>query len=86
MQTYKSNLLHRLKIIGGHLNAVSQMIQDDKYCIFISQQIRAINGSLRSVDELILEHHLKICCRSKNNALELDNNVSQILKVFHKWN
>lgn len=86
MQTYKSNLIHRLKIIRGHLNAVSQMIQNDKYCIFISQQIRAINGSLRKVDELILEHHLRICCHSKNNALNPKNNILQILKVFTRWN
>lgn len=86
MQTYKSNLIHRLKIIRGHLNAVARMIQDDKYCIFISQQIRAINGSLRKVDEMILEHHLMNCNRGKNNVLGQENNVSEILKVFHSWN
>jgi len=62
------------------------MIDCDKYCMLILQQIRAINDTLRKVDEIILEHHLMHCCHSKNNALSPENSILQILKVFNRWN
>ncbi len=86
MHTYKGNLIHRLQIVRGHLNAIGRMIQRDEYCIHISQQIKAVRGALRRIDELILEYYLKNCCHNTKQLLDSKNNVAQILKVFNRWN
>lgn len=86
MRVYKSNLVHRLMIVRGHLYAIDRMIQRNEYCMYISQQIRAVNGALRKINEKVLEYHLKNCCRNIKQPLNAENNIVQILKVFSRWN
>lgn len=80
---YKKNLLHRLKIIQGHLNKVLSMVEDERYCLDIIQQSQAIENSLKKVDEILLENHLKTCVREaiagKKGA---DEKVDEVIKVF----
>lgn len=80
---YKKNLLHRLKIIQGHLNKVLSMVEDERYCLDIIQQSQAIENSLKKVDEILLENHLKTCVREAIAAKKgVDEKVDEVVKVF----
>lgn len=83
--SYKKNLLHRLKIIAGHLEKVTEMIEKDRYCLDIIQQTQAVESALKKVDEILLEHHLKTCVRSAIEAKKgIDEKVKEVLAVFRK--
>lgn len=86
MQSYKDNLIHRLRIIRGHLLAIEKMIKRDEYCINVSQQIRAVCGALKKIDELVLGYHLQNCLHNAKDNTGVKNDISQILKVFNRWN
>ena len=43
--------------------AITQMVEDDKYCIDILTQISASNSALKSVALLLLDDHLNHCVR-----------------------
>ncbi|MBI4004628.1 metal-sensing transcriptional repressor [Candidatus Roizmanbacteria bacterium] len=85
LQSYKKNLLHRLKIARGHFDKVIAMIEHDEYCLDITQQTYAIQSALRKIDELLLEHHLKTCVR---NAIvddkDVDGKVKEVIEVFKR--
>jgi len=85
MQIYKQNLLHRLKIVRGHLDKVIDMVEKEHYCLDITQQSQAIQNSLKKIDEILLEHHLRTCVRQ---AIEKDKGVEEkvkeILQVFRR--
>lgn len=85
LSTYKQNLLHRLKIAHGHLEKVISMVENENYCLDITQQTQAIESSLRKVDELLLEHHLKTCVKE---AIITDQNVEEkvreVIEVFKR--
>lgn len=49
----------RLNIIRGQLEGLSKIIAGDSYCINILNQSLAVQNSLKSLDALILEGHLK---------------------------
>lgn len=57
----KKNLTKRLNIIEGQVRGVNQMIADDRYCDDVLMQIAAINKSLQTLGNCILESHLKSC-------------------------
>lgn len=82
---HKSDLLHRLKIATGHLEKVSRMVEEDSYCLDITQQSQAVQSALRKVDEILLEHHLKTCVKE---AIVTDRNVEEkvreIIEVFKR--
>lgn len=49
----------RINIIKGQLDGLQKMIEDDEYCIDLLNQSLAIQNSLRSLDSLLFERHLK---------------------------
>lgn len=53
--------LNRLKRVEGQVRGVHQMVQDDRYCIDILTQIKAIKSALKKVESNIIENHLDHC-------------------------
>lgn len=79
----KDKILHRLKIIRGHLDKVVKMVEEDEYCLGILQQSTAVSSALKKVDQEILENHLKTCVRDSLISKEsVDEKVDEIVKVF----
>lgn len=59
----KAKVVARLKRIEGQVRAITQMVEDDKYCIDVLTQIAASNSALKSVALLLLDDHLNHCVR-----------------------
>ena len=57
----KSPLLNRLNRIEGQVRGVARMVEDDRYCIDILTQTRAIRAALARVESQILKDHLHHC-------------------------
>ncbi|MGE3448917.1 MAG: metal-sensitive transcriptional regulator [Microbacteriaceae bacterium] len=55
----KRRALHRTKILAGQLRGLERMIDEEQYCVDIVTQSLAIQKSLRSLDRLIVENHLR---------------------------
>lgn len=83
MGQHKQNVVHRLKIIRGHLDKVIKMVEKDDYCIDILQQSTAVGNALKQVEQIILENHLRTCVKdafaTRNKA---DEKVEEVIKVF----
>lgn len=53
--------VQRLNRIAGQVRGVAQMIEDDRYCIDILQQIAAIRAALAKVESQVLKDHAACC-------------------------
>ena len=82
----KERILHRLKIVQGHLKKVLQMVEDDTYCIDVIHQSQAIQHALKEIDNLTLEHHLKSCVVDAMKKGKQDEAVAEVMHVFKKAN
>lgn len=80
----KERALHRLKISQGHLKKVSEMVENDDYCIDVLHQSRAVQQALAEVDNLILENHLKTCVAHSIIKGKKDEAIAEIMQVFKK--
>ena len=50
----------RLFSIRGHVEGLLRMLEDDSiYCVDILKQIKAVNGALDKVGDLVLRSHLQ---------------------------
>ncbi len=58
---HKTNALNRLKTVRGHLNAVIDMVDEDRYCPEIMKQVSALQSSLERVNRILLQNHLETC-------------------------
>lgn len=66
------------------MNAIVFMIEHDEYCIRISQQIKAVLGALKKVDEIILEKYLKDSFHNKRKTVNFEKQLSQTLKIIYQ--
>lgn len=53
--------LSRLNNIEGHIRGIQRMIENDKYCIDVIQQVHAVQAALNKVSTIILDGHLNSC-------------------------
>ena len=73
---------HRLKILEGQLKALAKMIERDEYCVDILHQSLAVQNSLKSLDALVLENHLKTCVVRDMRREGSDKSVQELLRLF----
>ena len=57
----KPKLLNRLSRIEGQVRGVARMVEEDRYCIDVLTQVRAIRAALSRVEGEILKDHLSHC-------------------------
>lgn len=75
-------ILHRLKIAQGHLKKVTGMVENNEYCISILQQSTAVQKSLREIDNLIMENHLKTCASDAIKDGDSEKAIAEVMNVF----
>lgn len=82
----QERILHRLKIAKGHLQKVIEMTESGVYCIDILTQSQAVQSSLKQVDGLLLENHLRNCVFDAIGKGKKDDAIEEIMHVFKKKN
>ena len=73
-----------LKKTRGMVEKLETMVDDDRYCIDIAQQVNATIGLLRSINRTILENHLDTCGREKltsEDAAKRQEFIDEVLRV-----
>ncbi|TNE39144.1 metal-sensitive transcriptional regulator [Altererythrobacter ishigakiensis] len=53
--------IKRLNRIAGQVRGVAQMVEDDRYCMDILNQIAAIKSALAKVESQVLKDHAACC-------------------------
>jgi len=79
--------LHRLNRIEGQIRGISKMVEDQRYCIDIVSQIRAVKSALSSLEGKIVEEHLDHCVHkaiSSKDRKEAEQTVSEIKDLLKK--
>lgn len=80
----KNEILHRAKIVEGHLKKVVKMIEEDEYCINILNQSLAVQNALKKIDEVILENHLDTCVVHKIQAGKSEEASKEVMEAFKR--
>lgn len=61
MQADKDDVLARLRRIEGQVRGLQKMVEEDRYCGDILQQITSVQQALRSTGKVITREHLETC-------------------------
>ena len=74
-----------LNRVEGQVRGIAKMIDDDKYCIDILNQIKAVRNAITSVEGRILKKHMKECVRDAlSDEQDFDSKVEEILKTLKR--
>ena len=72
-----------LTIAKGQLEGIIKMIDEDRYCLDISDQLMATRALLKKTNNLILKNHIDNCVR---NAIKDgdDTKIDEVIKALEK--
>lgn len=80
----KKDLIHRLNRIEGQVRGIIKMIEENRYCGDILIQLSAIDKSIKSLANVILDNHMHSCLieniENKNYQV-----VDEIVDLFKKF-
>jgi DNA-binding FrmR family transcriptional regulator len=84
----KQKLKNRLTRIQGQITGIGRMIEEDRYCVDILTQTRAITAALRAVEDQVMENHLNTCVtdaiRGSDDG-ERQDKIQEVLEVMKKF-
>ena len=82
-----SHIVNRLKRVEGQVRGITQMVQDDRYCIDSLTQVQAVKAALGRAESEILKQHAA-CCVSEaiasGDASEQKAKFSELVDLFEK--
>ena len=88
MKAGSTSLLARIARIEGQMRGVARMIEEDRYCIDILDQVAAIKAALRRVEVEILKNHAAHCVahaiRSGDERDQAEK-FSELVELFNRY-
>ena len=85
MNQERANALRYLKTVKGQIDGIIHMLEEERYCIDISNQIMASSALLKKANLHILSGHLESCVKkAMGNKNETDEKLKEIEQVIAK--
>lgn len=84
MQADANTVLRLLKTARGQLDGILKMVEEDRYCLDISQQVLAVDAMLRRVNREILTAHLKHCVEHAKSERERSEKIDELVTALGK--
>ncbi|MEM7736642.1 MAG: metal-sensitive transcriptional regulator [Deinococcota bacterium] len=73
----------RLKSAKGHLEGVLRMLDDPEiYCVDVLKQVKAVQGALSKVSELILRAHIRDHVTTAAQRGDTDDIVNELMDAL----
>ena len=87
IDAHKPDALRRLKRIEGQIRGISRMLEEDRYCIEVLQQVQAVRAALNKVEGLVLKDHAAHCVQNaieSGDAGEQSEKFAELIDLFDR--
>ena len=80
----QKTVLRLLKTARGQIDGIIRMVEEDRYCMDISQQVTATDALLRRANREILTAHLKHCVEHAESDKERSDKIDELVNALGK--
>ena len=84
MKADKDNVTRLLKTARGQIDGIIKMVEQDRYCIDITNQVSATEAILKKVNRKILEAHMKSCVKEAFEQGNEDEKINELIDLIEK--
>ena len=84
MMADKAYVTKLLKTARGQLDGILKMVEEDRYCVDISNQIMATQSLLGKVNREVLKAHMQCCVREAVESEDREKKMNEMLEVLEK--
>lgn len=81
----KPQLVNRLNRVEGQVRGITRMVEEDRYCIDVLTQIRAVRAALAKVESELLKTHLDHCIEGaivSGDAAEQRKKAAELIELL----
>ena len=83
----KTATTNRLNRIAGQVRGIAQMVEDERYCIDILNQLQAVKSALTKVESQVLKDHAACCVAEaikSGDADEQRQKFGELVDLFER--
>lgn len=73
-----------LKTARGQIDGIIRMIDEDRYCIDIANQLMATQALLSKANKTVLRAHMQGCVRDAATSGDPDAKIDELISVIDK--
>jgi len=84
MRADKAKVLRLLKTAAGQIEGVIRMVEEDRYCMDISNQIMAAESVLKRANREVVKAHMCGCVRDAETDEAREEKIEEMLKLLEK--
>ena len=84
MKADKQSVTRLLKTARGQMDGILAMIEDDRYCIDISNQLLATQSILTKANREILKAHINGCVKEAFEQGSAEEKIDEVLSLLDK--
>ncbi len=84
MQADQEKITRLLKTARGQIDGLLRMVEDDRYCIDISNQLLAAQAILRNANRQVLRAHLACCVETSMQNDDGRKKIEEIMDIIDK--
>ena len=81
----KRRLLTRLRRIEGQARGLAKMVEEDRYCIDILQQIASLRAAAGAAALILLRDHLEGCVHQAALAGCASEKIDEVVEVVRRY-
>lgn len=84
MKANKTDITRLIKTARGQLDGILRMIDEDRYCIDISNQLLATEAIIKKANKAILSAHMKCCVTEAVESGDPDEKFDELISIIDK--
>ena len=84
MMADEKKVTRMLKTARGQLDGILKMVEEDRYCVDISQQVMATEALLNRVNREILSAHIRGCVQQAVTMEDREEKMEELISTLDK--
>ncbi|MBR6872711.1 MAG: metal-sensing transcriptional repressor [Ruminococcus sp.] len=84
MKADKTEITRLVRTARGQLDGVLRMIEEDRYCVDISNQLLAAVAVLKKANRSILAAHMSCCVKEAVESGDADEKLAELIALLEK--
>lgn len=84
MTADREKILRLLKTARGQMDGILKMVEENRYCIDISNQLMACQSVLVKTNKEIIRSHMEHCVKDALSGVDAAEKIEELVAVFDK--
>lgn len=84
MMADEKQISRLLKTARGQLDGILKMVEEDRYCVDISNQLMATEAILRKANKEVLRAHMKCCVKDALETGKEEEKIDELIDMIDR--